>query len=50
MTKKTNSKHGSINEYTNFLVLNIGILNFLFIWNLVFVNWYFVLILNKNII
>jgi len=40
MTKNTNSKYRSTNEYTNYLVLNIGILNFLFIWNLVLVYWF----------
>ena len=43
MTKNINLKHRSTNEYTKYLVLNIGILNFLFIWNLVLVYWYFAL-------
>jgi hypothetical protein len=43
MTKNTNSKHGSTNEYANYLVSSIGILNFVFIWNLVLVYWYFAL-------
>jgi hypothetical protein len=43
MTKNINLKHRSTNEYTNYLVSNIGILNFLFIWNLVLVYWYFAL-------
>lgn len=39
MTKNTNSKHRNTIEYTNYLVSNIGILNLLFIWNLVLVYW-----------
>ena len=41
MTKNTNSKHRGTIEYTNYLVSDIGILNLLFIWNLVLVLWCF---------
>jgi hypothetical protein len=43
MTKNTNSKHNGTTEYTDSLVSDIGILNLLFIWNLVLVYWCFVL-------
>ncbi len=48
MTKNTNSKYRSTNEYTNYLVLNIGILiSYLFgIWCL-YIG--FCLKMNKNI-
>ena len=41
MTKITNSKHSSITECADWLVSVIGILNLLFIWNLVLVHWCF---------
>jgi hypothetical protein len=37
MTKKTNSKHRGTIEYRSDLVSVIGILNLLFIWNLMLV-------------
>jgi hypothetical protein len=43
MTENTNSKHSNTAEYTNHLVSDIGILNLIFIWNLVLVYWCFVL-------
>jgi hypothetical protein len=41
MTKKTNSKHRGTIEYRSDLVSVIGILNLLFIWNLMLVYWCF---------
>ena len=43
MTKISNSKHSRTAEYTNDFVSDIGILNLLFIWNLVLVYWCFVI-------
>ena len=42
MTKITNSKDSSITEGAYWPVSFIGILNLLFIWNLVLVFWCFV--------
>ena len=43
MTKNTNSKHRGTTEYRSDLVSDIGILNLIFVWNLVLVYWCFVL-------
>jgi hypothetical protein len=41
MTQNSNSKHREVAEYAKQQVSDIGILNLLFIWNLVLVFWCF---------